>query len=96
MSKMQPISQTYTTDKVTISPVSRARFVKIAFILVASREREILKLTIELVPSAVWESSLYRLMTKEVWNSTSIAVFHLWLSSPLNWFLRFILVFIVI
>ena len=28
-----------------------------------------LKLTIELVPSTVWESSLYRLMTKEAWNS---------------------------
>jgi len=51
--------------------------VKIAFVLIASKEREILKLTIELVPSTVWESSLYGLMTKEVWNSTSIAVFHL-------------------
>jgi hypothetical protein len=28
-----------------------------------------LKLTIELVPSTVWESSLYKLMPREVWNS---------------------------
>jgi hypothetical protein len=28
-----------------------------------------LKLSIELVPSTVWESSLYKLMPREVWNS---------------------------
>ena len=27
-----------------------------------------MKLTVELVPSTVWESSLYRLMPKDVWN----------------------------
>jgi len=31
-------------------------------------KESVLKLHIELVPSTVWESSLYRLMPREVWN----------------------------
>jgi hypothetical protein len=34
-----------------------------------SKEREILKLTAELVPSTVWFSSLYRLMPKDAWDN---------------------------
>jgi hypothetical protein len=45
---------------------------------------------------SLWQ--VFQSLNKFVWQFEDawIAVFHLWLFSPFNWFLRFILVFIVI